>query len=111
VAGGVGIVFVPITVGLAIVDPVAGVVTLAGLALAGVAATLIQFWFRAQVNRSLFRRRHVSSRIATFAEALSSILWAGAGAIGVVNLWPAIFPAALALLVLGGAWMLSPKRP
>jgi len=111
VAGGVGIVFVPMAIGLAIVDPVAGVVTLVGLALAGVAATLIQFWFRAQVNRSLFRRRHVSSRIATFAEALSSILWAGAGAIGVVNLWPAIFPAALALLVLGGAWMLSPKRP
>lgn len=111
VAGGVGIVFVPMVIGLAIVDPLAGIVTIAGIAAAGLAATLIQFWFRAQVKRSLFRRRHVSSRIATFAEALSSILWAGAGAVAVVNLWIASIPGVLALFVLGGAWLLSPKRP
>jgi ABC-2 type transport system permease protein len=71
---------------------------------------LIQFWFRAQVKRSLFRRRHVSSRIATFAEALSSIIWAGAGAVAVVSLWIAIVPGAMALTILATAWMLSPKR-
>jgi len=110
VAGGVGIVFAPMAVGLAIIDLRAGIIALCGIAVAGAAATLIQFWFRAQVKRSLFRRRHVSSRVATFAEALSSIIWAGAGAIAAVNLWVAIVPGALALFVLGGAWMLSPKR-
>jgi ABC-2 type transport system permease protein len=111
VAGGVGIVFGPIVVGLAILDPMLGVITVCGIMIAGAAATLIQFWFRAQVKRSLFRRRHVSSRIATFAEALSSIIWAGAGAVAVVSLWFAIFPGVVALAVLPVAWLLSPKRP
>jgi ABC-2 type transport system permease protein len=110
VAGGVGIVFVPMAAGLAIVDLRAGIIALCGVAIAAIGATLIQFWFRAQVKRSLFRRRHVSSRIATFAEALSSIIWAGAGAIAAVNLWVAIVPGALALFVLGVAWLLSPRR-
>jgi ABC-2 type transport system permease protein len=110
VAGGVMIVFGPLAAVLAVLDPRAGVIALCGIAIAGGTATLIQFWFRAQVKRSLFRRRHVSSRIATFAEALSSILWAGTGAIAAVNPWVAIVPGALALFVLGGAWMLSPKR-
>jgi len=110
IAGGVAIVFGPMAAGLAMIDWHAGIIALCGIAIAGAAATLIQYWFRAQVKRSLFRRRHVSSRIATFAEALSSILWAGAGAIAAVNLWVAIVPGVLALLVLGGAWVLSPKR-
>ena len=89
---------------------IGGIIALCGVAIAAIGATLIQFWFRAQVKRSLFRRRHVSSRIATFAEALSSIIWAGAGAIAAVNLWVAIVPGALALFVLGVAWLLSPRR-
>src|SRR5439155_764131 len=96
VAGGVGIVFAPMAVGLAIIDLRAGIIALCGIAVAGAAATLIQFWFRAQVKRSLFRRRHVSSRVATFAEPLSSIIWARAGAIAAVNLWVAIVPGAMA---------------
>jgi ABC-2 type transport system permease protein len=86
-------------IGLAIIDLRAGIVALCGIAVAGAGATLIQFWFRAQVKRSLFRRRHVSSRVATFAEALSSIIWAGAGAIAAVNLWVAILPRAGAVCV------------
>jgi len=35
----------------------------------------VQFRFRIQARRSQFRRRQTSSRIATFAEALSSIGW------------------------------------
>jgi ABC-2 type transport system permease protein len=110
VAGGIAMVFGPLVIGLAIVGPMLGVITLFGVAVAGISATLIQFWFRAQVKRSLFRRRHVSSRIATFAEALSSIIWAGAGAVAVVSLWIAIVPGAMALTILATAWMLSPKR-
>jgi len=106
----IGIGIGPLVIGLAIVGPMLGVITLFGVAVAGISATLIQFWFRAQVKRSLFRRRHVSSRIATFAEALSSITWAGAGALVVISLWPAVVAGLVALAILAGAWMLSPKR-
>jgi ABC-2 type transport system permease protein len=110
VAAAVAIVFSPLVVALAIIDPAFAVAALIGIALAGASATAIQFWFRAQVKRSLFRRRHVSSRIATFAEALSSIAWASAGALVASNLNLAVVPGVMAVVVLIGAWMLSPKR-
>ena len=50
--------------------------TLAGIVAAAASATAIQLWFRTQAKRSQFRRRQVSSRVATFAEAFSSIGWA-----------------------------------
>jgi ABC-2 type transport system permease protein len=110
VAGVIGVVFGPAVAGLAIVDPMLGLVAFLGIATAAASATLIQFWFRAQVRRSLFRRRHVSSRIATFAEAFSSITWSGAGALALVNPWLAIVPGGAALVVLAGAWSISPRR-
>jgi ABC-2 type transport system permease protein len=106
----VGLVFGPVLAVFAIIDPALALVTLAGIVLASVSASLIQFWFRAQVKRSLFRRRHVSSRIATFAEAFSSILWSSAGAVAPSHLVLAAFPAAAALVVLGGAWLIRPRR-
>jgi ABC-2 type transport system permease protein len=110
VAGVIGLVFGPAVVVLAIVDPMLGLVAFLGIATAAASATLIQFWFRAQVKRSLFRRRQVSSRIATFAEAFSSITWSGAGAVAMVNPWLAIIPGGAALAVLTAAWSISPKR-
>jgi ABC-2 type transport system permease protein len=110
VAGVLGLVFAPVVAALAVIDPRAGFVALIGIAVAAVSATLIQFWFRAQVKRSLFRRRHVSSRIATFAEAFASITWSGAGAVALVNPWLAIIPGGAALAVLAGAWSISPRR-
>jgi ABC-2 type transport system permease protein len=110
VGGVIGMVFGPPVAVLAIVDPMLGLVAFLGIATAAASATLIQFWFRAQVKRSLFRRRHVSSRIATFAEAFSSITWSGAGALALVNPWLAIVPGGAALVVLAGAWSISPRR-
>jgi ABC-2 type transport system permease protein len=110
VAGGIGLVFGPLVILLAVADPILAGTTILGIAAAGASATMIQFWFRAQVKRSLFRRRHVSSRIATFAEALSSITWASAGALTVVNLRSAAVTGAVAIAILAGAWLLSPKR-
>jgi ABC-2 type transport system permease protein len=80
-----------------------------GIAVAAAAATAVQFWFRSQARRSQFRRRQVSSRLATFAEAFSSIGWAATAAVAAASLWLAIAPAVLALLVLAGAWLLSPR--
>jgi ABC-2 type transport system permease protein len=110
VAGVLGLVFGPAIAVLAVLDPFAGLVALIGIAVAAAAATSIQFWFRAQVKRSLFRRRHVSSRIATFAEAFSSITWSGAGAVALINPWLAVIPGGVAFAVLAGTWSISPRR-
>ena len=110
VAGVVALVFGPVLAVLAVIDPVLALITLVGIVLASASASLIQFWFRAQVKRSLFRRRHVSSRIATFAEAFSSILWSSAGAVAPSHPMLAVFPAGFALAVLGGAWLIRPRR-
>ncbi|HEV2189806.1 MAG TPA: hypothetical protein VGR70_21540 [Stellaceae bacterium] len=110
VATGIGVVFGPLVVLLAVIAPLLAVVAAIGVIIASASATAIQFWFRAQVKRSLFRRRHVSSRIATFAEALCSITWASAGALATSDFRFAVIPAVMAVAFLTGAWLLSPKR-
>ena len=55
---------------------------------------MIQLCFRVQARRSQFRRRQTSSRIATFAEAFSSIAWAGAAALIAAGSWLALFSGA-----------------
>jgi ABC-2 type transport system permease protein len=85
-------------------------VTAIAIVITAAAATAIQLWFRSQAKRSQFRRRQVSSRVATFAEAFSSIAWAGTAAVAAVGLSLAIVPALLALAVLGGARYLSPRQ-
>ena len=49
--------------------------------------TAIQLWFRTQAKRSHFRRRQTSSRVATFAEAFSSISWAATAALAAAGTW------------------------
>jgi ABC-2 type transport system permease protein len=73
-------------------------------------AALIQLWFRAQAKRNQFRRRHTSSRIATFSEAFSSILWAATGGVAAAGSWLAAFVALLAIGLLAGVRLLSPAQ-
>jgi ABC-2 type transport system permease protein len=80
-----------------------------GIAVAATSSTLIQVWFRSQAKRRYFRRRQTSSRIATFAEAFSSVAWAGSAAIAANGSWIALGPTVIALLVLTGAWLIRPK--
>jgi ABC-2 type transport system permease protein len=87
---------------------IAGIVAV-GIALAAASSTLIQVWFRSQAKRRYFRRRQTSSRIATFAEAFSSVAWAGSAAIAASGSWIALGPTVIALLVLAGAWLIRPK--
>lgn len=72
-------------------------VTLAGTAIAGASATLIQIFFRRQAKRSHFRRRQTSSRIATFAEAFVSLSWAAAAGLVAAGSWFALGPALFAI--------------
>ncbi len=109
VLGAVVIVFAPLVAAIAIASPWHALVAAAGIGIAAAASTAVQFWFRSQAKRSQFRRRQVSSRLATFAEAFSSIGWAATAAVASASLWLAIAPVAMALLVLGGAYLLSPR--
>jgi ABC-2 type transport system permease protein len=109
VLGAVAVVFAPFLAALAIASPRHALIAGGGIAVAAAAATAVQFWFRSQARRSQFRRRQVSSRLATFAEAFSSIGWAATAAVAAINVWLAVAPAVLSLLVLAGAWLMSPR--
>jgi ABC-2 type transport system permease protein len=109
VLGAVAAVFAPLLAVLVILSPWHALVAGAGIVVATMAATSIQLWFRSQAKRSQFRRRQVSSRVATFAEAFSSIGWAATAAVAAVSLVLAIAPALIALLVVAGAWIMSPR--
>jgi ABC-2 type transport system permease protein len=103
-------IFGPFFIALAAVAPISALVTSLGVAAATASATSIQFWFRVQAKRSQFRRRHTSSRIATFAEALSSFNWGGAGALAAASNWLAVIPGLFAFAIVAGAWIISPAR-
>jgi ABC-2 type transport system permease protein len=83
-------------------------ITAAGVVVSALSAIRIQLWFRLQAKRAHFRRRHTSSRVATFAEALSSIAWAGTVGLAAGGTWFAAVTAAVALIVLLGARALRP---
>jgi ABC-2 type transport system permease protein len=80
-----------------------------GILIAAGSATIIQLWFRKQAKRSQFRRRQTSSRVATFAEAFSSISWAATAGLAAAGTWFALAPAALALGLLAGTRALRPR--
>ncbi|MGA7432288.1 MAG: permease [Xanthobacteraceae bacterium] len=109
VLGVIAVVFAPLVAVLAIASPWHALITCGGIVVAAGAATSIQLWFRSQAKRSQFRRRQVSSRVATFAEAFSSIGWAATAAVAAVNLWLAIAPGLVALAVVAGARFMSPR--
>jgi ABC-2 type transport system permease protein len=109
VLGVIAVVFAPMVAILAMLSPWHALVASGGIVIATTAATAIQLWFRSQAKRSQFRRRQVSSRVATFTEAFSSIGWAATAAVASVSLVLAIAPALIALLVVAGAWIMSPR--
>jgi ABC-2 type transport system permease protein len=82
-----------------------------GIVIAAASATTIQLWFRTQAKRSHFRRRQTSSRMATFAEAFSSITWAATAALAAAGTWLAIVTGLIALLLLAGTRAIAPRAP
>jgi ABC-2 type transport system permease protein len=110
VLGAIALVFAPLIAALALASPFHGLVGAIGIAVAALSASRIQLWFRAQAKRSQFRRRHTSSRIATFAEAFSSIAWAATATLAAAGSAAAAVTAALALGILLGTRLASPAR-
>jgi ABC-2 type transport system permease protein len=111
VIGCIALVFAPFLLALALLDGYAAIVAALGIAAAAAAATAIQLYFRAQAKRSQFRRRQTSSRVATFAEAFSSISWAGAAALAAAGTAIAVVPAIAAVVILVGVRLVRPKAP
>jgi ABC-2 type transport system permease protein len=104
------VIFAPLLLGLALQSVFAAVVAAVGIAGAAASATYVQLVFRAQAKRSQFRRRQVSSRVATFAEAFVSIGCAATAALAASGLWwAALLPAALTIGILAGARAISPR--
>jgi ABC-2 type transport system permease protein len=110
VMGVIAIVFGPFLVALLFSGPISAFIATLGVASAAASATSIQFWFRARAKRSQLRRRHTSSLVATFAEALSSFSWAGAAALAPASTWLAVIEGVFALAIVGGAWVISPAK-
>jgi len=109
VLASVAMVVAPLLLVLAIPAPELAAAAAVGIAVAAASGTMIQIWYRAQARRSTFRRRQIPSRVATLAEALSSILWAGTAALAAAGTWFAAAIAILALLNLAGAWAIRPR--
>ena len=110
VLGAIAIVFAPFIAALAFLSLSGALASALGIFAAAAAATAIQLWFRTQATRRHFRRRQTSSRVATFAEAFSSIAWAATAAVAVAGSWLALFPAAIGLGILAAAYWMSPHK-
>ena len=110
VAGGVAVFFAPFVLAVMIASPRDALAAAAGIAAAVLSSTLIQLWFRTQARRKHFRRRQTSSRVATFAEAFSSIAWAATAGLAASGKWQAAITAVIALGILAGARAISPRK-
>ena len=81
-----------------------------GILAASASAIAIQIWHETPATRSHFRRRQTASKIATFSEAFSSIMWAGATGIAIAQSWFCLLFVVLAILVLILAKSMSSNR-
>jgi ABC-2 type transport system permease protein len=106
----IAVVFLPFIAAIACFAPWHAMVSALGIVAAAAASIQIQLWFRAQAKRSHFRRRQTSSRIATFAEAFSSIAWAGTAALAAAGAWLALFAGCFAIMVLIVARLIAPAK-
>jgi ABC-2 type transport system permease protein len=110
VIGMIALIFAPIVGMMVFGEIYAAVVCGLGILSAAAASTAIQLCFRVQARRSQFRRRQTSSRIATFAEAFSSIAWAATAALAAAGSWTAVGAAIVALGILAAIWLVGPSR-
>ena len=106
----IGVIFAPLIAALIFASPLQAAVTALGVAIASASATAIQLWFRVQARRSQFRRRQTSSRLATFAEAFSSIGWAATAALALAIPLAALISGLMTAGILAATWKISPRR-
>ncbi len=106
----IAVLFAPLVLALLFASPLQAAVTAIGVITAAASATAIQLWFRVQARRSQFRRRQTSSRLATFAEAFSSIGWAATAALALAAPIAAVISGLVTAGILAATWKISPRR-
>jgi ABC-2 type transport system permease protein len=106
----IGVIFAPLIAALLCASPPQAAATAVGVIAASASATAIQLWFRVQAKRSQFRRRQTSSRLATFAEAFSSIGWAATAALALTIPLVALVTGLMTAGILAATWKISPRR-
>jgi ABC-2 type transport system permease protein len=106
----IAVIFAPLIGALAFASPPQALVTAIGVIVAAATATAIQLWFRVQARRSQFRRRQTSSRLATFAEAFSSIGWAATAALALSMPIAALISGLVTAAIVAATWKISPRR-
>ncbi|OAF12716.1 hypothetical protein [Bradyrhizobium neotropicale] len=106
----IAVIFTPLVAALAFASLFQAAITAGAIIVGAASATAIQLWFRVQARRSQFRRRQTSSRLATFAEAFSSIGWAATAALllalPIAGLVSGLITAGLVAIT----WKFSPRR-
>jgi ABC-2 type transport system permease protein len=106
----IGVLFGPLIAALAFASLPQAAITTLGVAIASASATAIQLWFRVQARRSQFRRRQTSSRLATFAEAFSSIGWAATSVLTLALPIAGLISGLLTAGIVAATWKMSPRR-
>ncbi|NPV20223.1 permease [Bradyrhizobium aeschynomenes] len=106
----IAVIFAPLVLAFGWIAPAQALVTAVAALVATVSSTAIQLWFRIQARRNQFRRRQTSSRLATFAEAFSSIGWAATAALTLALPEAALICGLMTAGLLFAAWKLSPAR-
>jgi ABC-2 type transport system permease protein len=106
----IGAIFAPLVAALVFASPLQAAVPALGVVTASASATSIQLWFRVQARRSQFRRRQTSSRLATFAEAFSSIGWAATAVMALSIPIVAIVTGLMTAGILAATWKIAPRR-
>ncbi|MFM1813387.1 MAG: hypothetical protein RLZ98_82 [Pseudomonadota bacterium] len=100
----------PLLAAIVWIAPFGALVVALGVLAAAGSAIAIQLWFRVASSRSQFRRRQTASKASTFAEAYSSVMWAGASSLAAAHSWFCLVFVVLAVAILGFAWLVSPAR-
>jgi ABC-2 type transport system permease protein len=106
----IGVIFAPLILALTFASPLQAFVTASGIVAGAASATAIQLWFRVQARRSQFRRRQTSSRVATFAEAFSSIGWAATAALALSMPIAGLITGLMTAGIVAATWKISPRR-
>jgi ABC-2 type transport system permease protein len=106
----IAIIFAPLVAALVFASPFQAAVTAGAIVIGAASATAIQLWFRVQARRSQFRRRQTSSRLATFAEAFSSIGWAATAALLLTLPIAGIISGLITTGLIAATWKFSPRR-
>jgi ABC-2 type transport system permease protein len=106
----IAVIFCPLVAALAFASPYQAAISAGAVIVSAASATAIQLWFRVQARRSQFRRRQTSSRLATVAEAFSSIGWAATAALLLALPVAGLISGLITAGLVAVTWKFSPRR-